>query len=57
MAVIPNESARMKRLRLCERELARKKALDDQLGKSRRRRPRNNDQSHVVNISDQEQRV
>ena len=38
MALIPDESARVKRLRLYERELARKMAFAEKFGESDRRR-------------------
>ena len=37
MALIPDVSARVKRLRVYERELARKMAFDEKFGESRRR--------------------
>jgi len=65
MALIPDESARVKRLRLYERELARKMAFDEKFGESRRRRDellrlsrmsflRNNDQPYAVNMLNHE---
>ena len=37
MALIPDESARVKRLRVCERELGRKMAFDETFGRSKDR--------------------
>ena len=64
MAMIPDESARVKRLRQYERELARKMAFDEKFGESRRRRDEllrlsrlsflpTNDVPYTVNIHDQ----